>query len=42
MSSQYTALLLYPVMSNCVDPVSAYSNTFAYFPIKANDVTIKI
>ena len=35
MSSQDTMLLLYPVMSKCGYPVSAY------FPIKVNDVTIK-
>ena len=42
MSSQDTTLFLYPVMSSCGDPVSAYSNTFTFFPIKGNDVTIKI
>ena len=35
MPSQDTMLLLYPVMSKCGYPVSAY------FPIKVNDVTIK-
>ena len=39
MSSQDKTLLLYPVMSKCRYPVSAYSNNL---PIKVNDVTIKI
>ena len=39
MSLQDTTLLLYPVISKCRYPVSAYSNNF---PIKVNDVTIKI
>ena len=42
MSSQGITLLLYPAMSSCGDPVSAHSNTFILFPIKVNDVTIKI
>ena len=42
MSSQDTTLLFYPVMSSCGDPVSVYSNTFTFFPIKANDVINKI
>ena len=42
MSSQDTTLLFYPVMSSCGDPVSVYSNTFTFFPIKVNDITIKI
>ena len=42
MSSQDTVLLLYPVMNSCGDPVSAYSNTFTFFSIKVDDVTIKI
>ena len=42
MSSQDTTLLLYPVMSSCGDPVSVYSNTFKFFPIKVNDITVKI
>ena len=42
MSSQNAWLLLYPVMSSCRDPVSDYSNKFLFFPIKVNDVTIKI
>ena len=39
MSSQDITLLLYPVMSKCRYPVSTYSNIF---PIKVNDITIKI
>ena len=39
MSSQDITLLLYPVMSKCRYPVSAYSNIFQ---IKVNNVTIKI
>ena len=42
MSSQDTMLFLHPVMNSCGDPVSASSNTFTIFPIKVNDVTIKI
>ena len=30
MSSQNITLLLYPVMSKCGYPVSAYSNTFKF------------
>ena len=42
MSSQDATLLLNPVKTSFGDPVSAYSNTITFFPIKVNDVTIKI
>ena len=42
MSSQDAMILLYPAMSSCGDPASARSNTFTIFPIKVNDVAIKI
>ena len=42
MPSQDTTLLLYPVMSSCGDPISVYSDTFKFFTIKINDVTVKI
>ena len=42
MTSQDTTLLLYPVIGSCGETVSAHSNTFTFFPIKVNDVTIKV
>ena len=41
ISSQNKTLLLYAMMSSCGDPVSPHSNSFTFFPIKVNDVTIK-
>ena len=42
MTSQDTTLLLYPVIDSCGETVSAHSNSFTFFPIKVNDVTIEI
>ena len=42
MSSEDTTLFLHPVMYSCGDPVSTSSNTFTFFPMKVNDVTVKI
>ena len=42
MSSEDTILLLYPVISSCGDSVSAHQTHLRFFPIKVNDITIKI
>ena len=42
MSSQGTTLFFDPVVSNCRDSVSFYTNKFLFLPIKVHDVTIKM